>query len=362
MRKFHSATIVEKAPETEDSVRLKLAVPEDAANEFRYHQGQHLPVRAAIDGKNLRRTYSICSSVGDDELTLGIRVQPDGRFSNFVAEALEVGDELEIMPPSGHFYTELDPAQAKSYAAFVAGSGITPILSIVKTTLETEPESRFVVFYGNRRRATTMFLETLWALKNRYRERLSLHFILSREPGELDIYTGRIDTAKTKALYEAFLRHDTPDEIFVCGPDTMIDGVKEGLAELDFPAEHVHMERFRPVQKGAAAKRPAPSQRRTVERGEGDVEVSVVMDGHRQRFRMPSEGMTVLEAGEAAGLDLPYSCRGGVCSTCRTRLVEGEVEMAVNYALEPWELEQGYILACQATPQSEALELDYDQT
>ena len=357
MRKFHQATVVEKRAETNDSVRLRLQVPPEAAADFQYHQGQHLPIRARIGDKNVRRTYSICNSVADNALTLGIRVQPGGVFSNFVADQLNVGDSLEVMPPSGHFYTELDGAQSKIYAAFVAGSGITPILSICKTTLETETNSRFFVFYGNRTRATTMFVEELWALKNTHPERLSLHFVLSQEPSDIELYAGRIDGTKARQLHDAFLARMRPDEIFVCGPNPMIDDISASLIDLGYAPDNIHSERFRAILRD-----PSKLAKRMTDAPKGGTEVNVLLDGHHRAFHMTGEEASILDAAQAAGLDLPYSCKGGVCSTCRTLLVQGDVDMAVNYALEPWELERGFILACQAQPKSANIELDYDQT
>lgn len=356
MRKFHPATVVAKHAETDDSVCLTLDVPEDARPDFAYHQGQHLPIRAKVGDKNLRRTYSLCSSVADGRLRIGVRIQPDGQCSNFLADEVHVGDTLDVMPPSGHFYTELDPQQAKRYAAFVAGSGITPILSIAKTTLETEPGSRFTIFYGNRRRKTTMFMDELWALKNCYPERLALHFVMSQEPGDIELYQGRIDGERTTALHKAFLAQARPDDVFVCGPNPMIDEVTAALVALDYPAERIHSERFRAILKDGEPRRPKKTKT-----PKGGVEVSVILDGHRQQFHMDGGETSILDAGNEAGLDLPYSCKGGVCSTCRAHLRKGEVDMDVNYALEPWELEQGYILTCQARPKSRDIELDYDK-
>ena len=356
MRTFHPATVVGKSAETEDSVRLTLSVASEVADEFRFVQGQHLPVRARIGERNVRRTYSICTSVADGTLELGIRVQPDGVFSQNVANELAIGDTLDVMPPFGRFFTQLDAASEKRYAAFVCGSGITPILSIVKTTLETEPRSRFVVFYGNRKRATTMFLEALWALKNLYRERLALHFIMSQEPGDIGLYTGRIDAEKAGRLHAAFLAHAPPDEVFLCGPNPMIDDLSAALIDLGYDPSNIHSERFRPGLRGEAP----PPRRAEVVPAEGS-EVIVLIDGHRQRFHMTDDDASILDAAGANGLELPYSCEAGVCSTCRTRLLRGEVDMAVNYALEPWEIERGFILACQARPKTDAIELDYDQ-
>ena len=356
MHRFHPATIKEKIADTQDSYLLTLAVPDDAVDDFRYTQGQHLPIRAQIKGESVRRTYSICTSVKDQQLQLGIRVQEYGLFSNYVAEELTVGDTLDVMPPYGHFNTPLEPEQAKTYAAFVAGSGMTPILSIVKTTLETESKSRFFVFYGNRKRATTMFIERLWALKNLYSERLALHFIMSREATEIELYSGRCDGAKVEALHTAFMQHERADDIFVCGPNPMIDDVTASLVELGYSPGRIHSERFRSGLRRAAT--PQPKKVATPATG---TEVTVVMDGERRSFHMGPDDGSILEAAQVHGLDVPYSCKAGVCSTCRAFLKKGDVDIAVNYALEPWERARGFILSCQARPKTAAVELDFDQ-
>ena len=357
MRGFCTATIVDKYEETADSVVLQLSVPDERRDDFHFLPGQHVPIRIDIDGKPVRRTYSICSSVQDDVLRLGIRVQEGGLFSNFAAAELNVGDTLQIMPPAGRFNVPLDPAAKKTYAAFVAGSGITPLLSIVKSTLETEPASRFILFYGNRKRATTMFVEELWGLKNLYGERLALHFIMSREHAEIEIYNGRLDAPKLNALHAAFLTNARPDDVFLCGPNPMIDELTGVLLQLDYDESQIHSERFRPGLRGEAT--PRPSKTATPEEG---TEVTFVMDGQRQSFHMSPDDPSVLDAAQSNGVEFPYSCKGGVCSTCRAKLTGGEVDLAVNYALEPWELEKGFILTCQASPKTKQIELDFDQT
>ncbi|MEM7277683.1 MAG: 2Fe-2S iron-sulfur cluster-binding protein [Pseudomonadota bacterium] len=359
MKRFHPLTIVAKEKETDDSVVLTLQASPELQAEYAYAQGQHLPLRMEIDGKSVRRTYSICSSVADSTLRLGIRVQTDGLFSNYVAEHLNVGDTIDAMPPYGHFNTPLNADKPKNYAAFVAGSGITPLLSIVKTTLETEPGSRFVVFYGNRQRSTTMFIEDLYALKNIHRDRLALHFIMSQEPTELALYEGRLDGAKVSALHDAFLKELAIDEVFICGPNPMIDNVTAALTEAGYAADNVHSERFRPGLKTQVDK-----PKRTVASDNQDLlaTIDVIVDGQRQRFAMHNNDESVLDAALRNGIDLPYSCKGGVCSTCRCKQTAGASEMTLNYALEPWELEAGFILTCQARPTSDTLELDYDQT
>ena len=357
MRRFHEATVVSKTQETADSLLLTLSVPEDSAADFVYEQGQHLPVRAMIDGKSVRRTYSICSGVGEKSLRLGIRIQDGGLFSNYVADNINLGDVLEVMPPYGHFNTLLAADNQKTYLAFVAGSGITPILSIIKTTLATEAESRFVIFYGNRKRASTMFLEELWALKNMYRERLALHFIMSQESTDIELYGGRVDGEKVTQLHNAFLGDARADDVFLCGPNPMIDDVTSALLELGYTKVQVHSERFRAGLKGENAQKLKPAAI-----PKGGSEVSVIVDGNRQSFHMRPDDSSILDAALENGVELPYSCKGGVCSTCRCMLTEGDVDMALNYALEPWETERGFILTCQASPKSSKIELDYDQT
>jgi ring-1,2-phenylacetyl-CoA epoxidase subunit PaaE len=357
MPKFHAATITDKHSETADSIVLTLDVGDDDENAFAYVQGQHLPVRANLNGKSIRRTYSICSSINDAQLRLGIRIQPDGLFSNYIANELGIGDVLEVMPPYGRFNLPMTPDEPRTYAAFVAGSGITPILSILKTTLESEPDSRFLIFYGNRKRSTTMFIEDLYALKNSYGDRLALHFIMSQEATDIDLYAGRVDGAKVKKLHGAFMNENRADDIFICGPNPMIDDVTATLMDLGYDQSRIHSERFRAGIKGETAVEQGPTH---IPRGGS--EVTTVVDGERQSFHMQGQSSSILDAALENGFDLPYSCKGGVCSTCRCLLTKGEVDMALNYALEPWEVEKGYILTCQSTPKTKEIELDYDQT
>ncbi|HEX5787489.1 MAG TPA: 2Fe-2S iron-sulfur cluster-binding protein [Woeseiaceae bacterium] len=356
MRAYHPLTVLEKRRETRDSLRLVLDVPTGLREQFRFSAGQHLPVRAEHGGRTLRRTYSICSPPGRWPLEIGIRVQPGGAFSTYVEEALAPGDTLDVMPPSGRFQLVPAPAAERSCLAFAAGSGITPILSIVGSLLENEPASHVALFYGNRRQGSAMFVDELYALKNRYPERLQLTFLFSREPQEFPIASGRLDAAKVRELWQAFCRHRMPDEAFVCGPDTMIDDVQTALVELGMDPAHVHAERFGAPRRTRAdvpvSAEPAASGAQAM--------VTVVQDGHRRSFAMSATDANVVDAAAAHGIELPYSCKGGVCATCRCLVVEGAATMAVNYGLEPWEVEKGYILACQSVPQSPELVLDYD--
>lgn len=358
MRKFHLLTVTELRPETPDSMRVALGVPEDVREEFEFLPGQHLPLQISLNGKPVRRTYSICSVPGELPLQLGVRVQPGGQFSEFVANELKVGDEIEVMPPFGQFHANIDPAHDKTYLAFAAGSGITPILSIMHATLVNEPHSRFLLFYGNRRQRTTMFIDDLYALKNRFPERLQLYFLFSQEEQEFDVFSGRLDADKVRELYDAFCAGLDPDEAFICGPNTMIDTVKDALVGLGLDASDIHVERFGAPRKGGGAKPPSTK----VSGSEKLVTVDVIMDGHRKSFEMAVNGSNIVDAAAEQGIELPYSCKGGVCATCRTHVRDGKVRMATNYGLEPWEVEQGFVLACQSVPVSDEVTIDYDKT
>ncbi len=356
MRQFHSLKVAAKQQETRDSVRIALDVPADLQPAFEFLPGQHLPIQIERDGKRLRRTYSICSEQGHWPIEIGIRVQPGGQFSEFAASELSVGDELDVMPPNGQFHVNLDKGNSKFYLGFAAGSGITPILSIAKSVLLSEPGSRFALFYGNRQQATTMFIEDLYALKNRFPDRLQLHFVFSQEEQEFGIAAGRIDTDKVAELYARFCTGDSPDEAYVCGPDSMITTVTESLIGLGMAPDAVHAERFGAPR---AKVRTAPTE---LEVSKDLAVVTVIMDGHKKSFDMPRQGESIVDAAAENGLELPYSCKGGVCATCRTHLREGKVDMETNYGLEPWELEAGFVLACQSRPRSDAIVLDYDKS
>ncbi len=356
MKQFHPLTIERIERETSDSVRIALAVPAEFESDYEFLPGQHLPFEVSIDGKKLRRTYSICSGVDERPLEIGIRVQPGGAFSEYAASQLSVGDTLDAMPPAGHFHVNLEKGNARDYLGFAAGSGITPLLSMIRSVLETEPNSRFVLFYGNRKQATTMFIDDLYGLKNRYPERLQLHFVFSREDQEFPIAAGRLDADKVRELYEHFCKGLEPAEAFVCGPDTMIRTVTETLVELGMDEGHVHSERFGVPREAAKARAAA------AEKAADHAAVTIIMDGHKKSFEMRRGDDNIVDAAADNGIDLPYSCKGGVCATCRCHVREGEVTMATNYGLEPWEVEAGFVLACQSRPVSDFILLDYDKT
>jgi ring-1,2-phenylacetyl-CoA epoxidase subunit PaaE len=357
MLKYHPLKVTDVRAEAQDAVCLAFAVPAELRDEYRFHAGQHVGLRLEVDGEELRRTYSIVSAPGDPALRIGVRVHPHGRMSRHIASRVRVGDSLDVLTPNGSFHTPLDPRNRKTYAAFAAGCGITPVLSIAKAVLAAQPDSRFLLFYGNRETARVMFLEELLALKDVHLSRLSLSFLFTREPQDVELFNGRIDGEKVRQLAGALFEPQSVDEYFLCGPGDMIDTVSAALLALGVGAGRIHSERFAVVEQ-AGAVQPRPEKAAP---GAVGASVAVVMDGRRRTFSMPMAGETVLEAAERAGLDLPYSCRAGVCSTCRTKLVKGAVEMAQNYALEPWEVEAGFVLVCQSTPTTSELELDYDQ-
>ncbi len=354
MKQFHSLTVAAKTREARDAVRIGIDVPEELREEFAFLPGQHLPIEVERDGKRLRRTYSICSPRDQWPLEIGVRVQPGGQFSEYAANELEVGDALQVMPPNGQFHVEPESAGGKCYLGVAAGSGITPVLSMIKSVLDASLDSRFVLFYGNREQRTTMFIEDLYALKNRFPDRLQLHFVFSQEEQEFEVAAGRIDADKLRELYGHFCAGIEVDEAFVCGPDSMIDTVTATLVELGMHADRIHAERFgAPRRKKAAAARKSSKDA---------AEITVIMDGHKKSFAMSQDAGNIVDAAAGQGVELPYSCKGGVCATCRTHVREGEVRMASNYGLEPWEVEQGFVLACQSRPLSREVLLDYDKS
>ncbi len=359
MARFHALKIAEVARETEDAVVVTFELPAELAEDYAYLQGQHLTLRRDIGGEDIRRNYSICSGVDEARLSIAIKKVEGGRFSSFANEALKPGDTLDVMTPTGSFHTPLDPDHAKTYVAFAAGSGITPIISIIRTTLAREPESRFLLFYGNRSVASIIFREALEDMKDRYLDRFSLFHVLSRENQEVELFNGRLDAAKAEALLGAFCPLETIDEAFICGPGTMIEAVSDKLTELGLAEAKIHFELFTTDVERAPDLHPVEHGK--VE-GSGDAaEITVILDGVRTRFQLPYDGESLLDAALKEGLDLPFSCKGGVCSTCRAKVAEGKVDMTVNYALEDAEIAAGFVLTCQSHPLTETVVLDYDE-
>jgi ring-1,2-phenylacetyl-CoA epoxidase subunit PaaE len=356
---FHPLTVAARAEVADDAIALELAVPPALSGAFRFQAGQHVAIRREIGGQEERRTYSIVSPEGADSLTIGVRVQKDGRMSEDLARAAKPGAVLEVLTPNGSFHAQAGAEGPRSYAAFAAGCGITPVLSIAATALARHSGTRVQLWYGNTDRARAMFLEEVLSLKDRYLDRFSVAFVMSREPQDVDWLNGRIDAGKLRDFVRAGLDVASVDEFFVCGPGTMGEDVPAALAALGAKGP-VHVEHFAPAVSSPAAPAP-PSAAAAATAASGDADVTIVMDGRRRRFPMPQGGDVILDAAQAAGIDLPFSCRAGVCSTCRARLVSGSAEMENNMALEEWEVEAGYILCCQARPTSPALEISYDE-
>jgi ring-1,2-phenylacetyl-CoA epoxidase subunit PaaE len=329
-------------------------VPEPLRAIFRFDHGQHLTLRATIDGRDVRRSYSICSGVQEGTLRVAVKRAPGGVFSSWANERLAAGDAIDAMPPMGHFNVPLDPSSSRHYVAFAAGSGITPVLSVARTTLATEPGSSFTLFYGNRASASVMFREELAALKDRHLTRFNLVHVLSREAQDIDLLHGRIDRARALALLDHWAPLADVDAVFVCGPNGMMQAVGEALRERGFPESKVRIERFAASIPQHVHVPPAAAG------GDASCEVTVIVDGSRRTFALDRTRESILEGGLAHGVELPYSCKGGVCATCRCRIVEGEVDMDANYALEDYEVARGFVLACQSYPVTPKVTVDFD--
>ncbi|MEO1000309.1 MAG: 1,2-phenylacetyl-CoA epoxidase subunit PaaE [Pseudomonadota bacterium] len=353
MARFHTLTVAGIERLTTGAVAIDFAVPEALAEAYDFAPGQYLTLKAEIDGEEVRRSYSICAPAGAGQLRVGVKAVPGGRFSTFANEVLAVGDTLEVMEPEGRFTVDLGARH--DYLAIAAGSGITPILSIAESVLEAEPKSTVTLVYGNRDSASIMFREALEGLKDRFLARLTLIHILSREAQDIELLSGRIDGERLGRLARAgAIDPAGADAVFLCGPGDMIDTATEALTALGVAPEAIRTERF--TVDGAPAKPRSEAAEAAAEEG---VAIEVILDGVRRSFPLAGD-VTVLGAAHAAGLEIPYSCAGGMCCTCRCRIVEGAAEMDVNYSLQPWEIEAGYVLACQSRPTTEKLVLDFD--
>ncbi|AII50343.1 1,2-phenylacetyl-CoA epoxidase subunit PaaE [Hymenobacter sp. APR13] len=359
MSRFHTLKVKSITRETPDCVSVALDVPAELRDTFRFTQGQYLTFRRNLNGEEVRRSYSICSSPLENEWRVAIKQVPEGRFSTHAVQELRVGDELEVMPPMGHFTTELHAEQAKQYVLFAAGSGITPVLSILKTVLLTEPNSRVTLIYGNRGRNSIIFKEEIEGLKNRFLQRLSVYHVLSREQGDTDLLFGRIDGAKARVFLDKIIPAQKIDEAFLCGPEEMILEVKSVLLEAGVAPEKVHFELF--ASAAGAQKAAARQAQRPAGQDDKHSQVTVQLEGTKRILEMSYYGDTILDAVLETGADAPYSCKNGMCSTCRCRVTEGTVEMDVNYSLSEKEVAQGYVLSCQARPTSERVVVDFDQ-
>lgn len=354
MSRFHPLTVTDVARDTRDSVILTLQ-PQDA-DAFRFIQGQYLTFRRDFDGQELRRSYSICAGLDDGALRVGIKRVDGGAFSTWANTELRVGDVLEAMPPQGNFHTPLAPDDARHYLMFAAGSGITPILSIIRTVLAREPRSRVTLVYANRRIASIMFRGELDDLKDQFMDRLSVLHVLGQDAQEIDLFTGRLDAAKLDKLFTHWINLGSVSTAFICGPEALMQTIAGSLRDHGLSDDQIKYELFGAAQPGRTAQ---PAARVADSTGQ-TCAVSVTLDGTTRHLDIPMDGTTVLQAALGADLDAPYSCTAGVCSTCRAKVLEGGCEMAVNHALEDYEVRAGYVLTCQCTPTSDRLVISYD--
>jgi ring-1,2-phenylacetyl-CoA epoxidase subunit PaaE len=352
--RFHRLTVDDLRRESVDAISMTFAIPKELAEDYRFAPGQYLTLRATLDGEEVRRSYSICSGPDDGELRIAVKRVDGGAFSSWASEELKHGDALDVMTPTGRFGVAPVPDHARIHVGFAAGSGITPVLSIAKGVLAREPDSRFFLFYGNRSTTGMLFREALEELKDRFIDRLSVFHVISGEEQDIPILHGRLDGEKVRVLLRSLVPAATVDHVFICGPTGMSEEIEATCRDIGIAEERIHVERFvsglggKPRPKAVVAETAPPK-----------AFASLIIDGKRREVPV-AEGEAILDAALRAGVDLPFACKGGMCSTCRAKLVEGKAEMDVNYSLEPWELKAGFILTCQAKPTTDKVVVDYD--
>ncbi|AIT81871.1 1,2-phenylacetyl-CoA epoxidase subunit PaaE [Novosphingobium pentaromativorans] len=353
---FHPLEVIEVRREIADAVSLRLRVPDDLAEAFRYTPGQHLTLRTEIAGDDIRRNYSICSAPHEGELRVAIKRVPQGAFSTWANGEIKEGQAIDVMPPHGSFTWSFDPTREGSYAAFAVGSGITPILSLVKTALREEPQSRVVLLYGNKTSDSIMFLNEIADLKDRYLDRFQVYHFLTAEEGDIDLFNGRLDADRLQRVFGTLVDPSTLDAAFICGPVVMMDTIEAGLKDAGMPADRILSERF---TSGELTKEQRAAMRE-LEQGAAGKPIWVTLEGRRRKITFDPDKESVLENARASGLPAPFACKAGVCATCRAKVVKGEVRMIQNYGLTEAEVAQGYVLTCQAVPVSDEVELDFD--
>jgi len=355
MAAFHTLIVTDIRKSTQDCVLVTLAVPEEARSSFVYMQGQYLTLKTLIDGESVQRSYSLCSSPLDHELQVGIKKVPFGKFSTYANETLKIGDTLESLPPNGKFFVEVNKEAQKNYVCFAAGSGITPMLSIIKTHLTAEPRSTFKLFYINQTVSSIILKEELEALKNQHMQRFEIFHFLTRQNRSVELFNGRLDEGKLEVIFETICDAGNIDDYFICGPEAMIFLVKDFLESIKVDTKKIHFELF--ATTGSAPKM-APELKKQLE-GK-TTKVTLIEGGKSMDFEVAMGGDNILDAALNNSADLPYACKGGVCCTCRAKLIEGEVTMAVSYGLEEEEIKAGYVLTCQAMPTTERVVVDFD--
>lgn len=356
MAEFHKLKIANIYKETEDTSVVTFDIPSELQEAFNFRQGQHLTLKADINGEDVRRSYSLCSSPIDHAWKVAVKQIPGGKFSTFINESLKAGDQLEVMAPSGTFGVPVSPEGSKNYLFFAAGSGITPVLSMIKTHLAAESNSTCKLFYVNKTAKSIIFKEALEQLRNTYFGRLEIYYFLTKERRDIDLFNGRFDDEKMKVLTKTFI--DIPDtsEVFLCGPEKMVNYVSEYLVNAGLPKELVHFELFVTGLSEEDIKRAERLAKQNVE----GIEVTIVDGGKEFEFTMTKDYDNILDAALGAGADLPFACKGGVCSTCKCEVIEGSVEMKINYALDEKEVSQNLVLSCQAVPTTEKVVVDFD--
>ncbi len=353
---FHKLTIADVIDETADARSIRFAIPDALRDAFKFKPGQHLTLKADIAGEELRRNYSLCVAPQDDAVTVTVKRIAGGAFSNWANDNLKPGDSLDVMPPHGSFTWEFDPQAANHYVGFAGGSGITPVMSLLKTALLTEPESRFTLFYGNRDSGSIIFLEALAALKNRFMDRLQVHHFLAEEAEDIDLFNGMLDRAKCDEILDVLVDPAEAAAFFICGPGPMMDAAEQALLGKGVEAARIHLERF------TADRPPEALQAQLAEmsRDAAGLAMTVTLDGRKRRVPFDAAAGNILDSARAAGLPAPFACKAGVCATCRAKVVSGEVEMAARYGLTDEEVAAGYVLTCQSVPKGAGVELDYD--
>src|SRR6195952_3480636 len=352
--RFHRLAVNDLRREAADAVSMTFAIPQELTDDYRFAPGQYLTLRTTMDGEEVRRSYSICSGPDDGELRIAVKKVDGGAFSSWAADELKAGDQLDVMTPTGRFGIAHASGAARTYVGFAAGSGITPILSIVKGVLAREPDSRFFLFYGNRSTSGMLFRAALEELKDRFMQRLSVFHVISGEEQDIPILQGRLDGDKVRVLLRSLVPATSVGDVFVCGPIGMSEDIEAACREIGIAEDRIHVERFvsefggRPRLKTIVPVTAPPK-----------ATASLIVDGKRREVPV-AEDESILDAALRAGMDLPFACKGGMCSTCRAKLVEGDARMELNYSLEPWELDAGFILTCQARPMSNKVVVDYD--
>lgn len=358
MARFHPLQVVDVRRETRDAVVVTLKPRAEDGELFSFIPGQYLTFRREFDGDELRRSYSICSGLDDGALRVGIKRVDGGTFSNWANETLKPGEMLDAMPPMGSFHIPLEPETSRHYLGFAGGSGITPVLSIIKSTLAREPRSRFTLVYANRQINTVMFREELEDLKNEYLGRFSVIHVFNSEGQEIDLFTGHLDRQKCDEMFRRWIDLKSVHTAFICGPEPMMLAIAEALGANGMAKERIKFELFASAQPGKAKRREAHAAAST---NVGVCDATVTLDGVVRSFAFPKQGQSLLDAALENSLDAPYACKAGVCSTCKCKVVEGDVEMAVNHALEDYEVEQGYVLSCQSFPLSDRVVVSFDE-